>query len=162
MEMRAPIKRSKELITLSREHHDGLLLCWKINSGLDKGIAAERIVSYVLNVYENNLDTHFTEEEQHVFTLLPAYNIYRLEAENEHKILRGMIKTLASTEDGKEQLLRDFALALQKHIRYEERVLFNLIEKEAGNTALHALGGHLSRLANSNTQWHDQFWLKEK
>ena len=33
-----PIKRSEYLKPLSRDHHQGLLLCWKIRTGLKKGI----------------------------------------------------------------------------------------------------------------------------
>jgi len=38
-----PIKRSIALQPLSREHHHGLLLCWKIRTGLKKGIDIDRI-----------------------------------------------------------------------------------------------------------------------
>ena len=33
-----PIKRHKAIQPLSREHHQGLLLCWKIGKGFEKGI----------------------------------------------------------------------------------------------------------------------------
>ena len=37
MEEIKPLKRSKELAPLSREHHDGLLFAWKIKQGLANG-----------------------------------------------------------------------------------------------------------------------------
>ena len=40
MEEIKPLKRSKELAPLSREHHDGLLFAWKIKQGLANGNAS--------------------------------------------------------------------------------------------------------------------------
>jgi len=38
MEPKKPIKRDKVLQPLSHDHHQGLLLCWKIRTGIKKGI----------------------------------------------------------------------------------------------------------------------------
>ena len=51
-----PIKRSEELVSLSRDHHDGLLLSWKIRTGINKGIELKRIADYVLHSYRTELD----------------------------------------------------------------------------------------------------------
>ena len=53
-----PIKRSEFLKPISREHHHGLLLCWKIRAGLKKGIEPERIKLYQL-VLEKLLKSTF-------------------------------------------------------------------------------------------------------
>ena len=41
-----PLKRHKALQPLSRDHHHGLLLSWKIRSGFKKNIDVERIKVY--------------------------------------------------------------------------------------------------------------------
>ena len=40
-----PIKRSKELVPLSKEHHEGLLFAWKIKQGLQNGIGIEAMLT---------------------------------------------------------------------------------------------------------------------
>jgi hypothetical protein len=41
-----PLKRHAALQPLSREHHHGLLLGWKIRTGLSNGAPLERIKAY--------------------------------------------------------------------------------------------------------------------
>jgi len=65
-----PIKRSRSLAPLSRDHHDGLLLCWKIREGIRKAIEADRIRRYVAYCLEQQLALHFIEEEEVVFAVL--------------------------------------------------------------------------------------------
>src|SRR3569833_3853637 len=91
MSQTPPIKRSKELVSLSKEHHDGLLLCWKINSGLKKGNDPARNARYIVFFYVSDLCRHFIEEEKFIFPLLPAGNSLRTTAEEQHKMLRSMI-----------------------------------------------------------------------
>jgi iron-sulfur cluster repair protein YtfE (RIC family) len=91
MEKIGPIKRSKELTPLSGDHHDGLLLCWKINTGMAKKVETERIVSYVLFFYDTYLKKHFQLEEQYLFPILESNNRYRKDAEAHHVLLSKMI-----------------------------------------------------------------------
>ncbi len=50
-----PIKRHETIVQFSREHHYGLLLVWKIKQGIQKNIDPERISSYVLYFFENDI-----------------------------------------------------------------------------------------------------------
>ena len=63
---RPPIKRHNALQGVSREHHHGLLLCWKIRTGLSKNIPLERIKVYVDWFYTNYLVPHFELEETYM------------------------------------------------------------------------------------------------
>ena len=47
MQPTKPIKRNKSIQSISREHHHGLLLCWKIRQGMKKNIEPQRIKVYV-------------------------------------------------------------------------------------------------------------------
>ncbi len=47
METKKPQKRHIALQPLSREHHQGLLLSWKIRKGLSRKIEFDRIQNYV-------------------------------------------------------------------------------------------------------------------
>ena len=60
-----PIKRHKAIQPLSREHHQGLLLSWKIRTGLSKGVSTDRIKTYADWFYKTYLIPHFEEEEKH-------------------------------------------------------------------------------------------------
>lgn len=160
MVKQGPIKRSKELVSLSRDHHDGLLLCWKINTGLNKDISIERINNYILHFFDNYLEKHFEEEECSVFTLLQSDDPNRNEAELHHKLIREMIGNFRNNNQLFPLSIKYFADILEMHIRYEERVLFNIIEKEADPALLRLTGEKLTNHVNFNMDWHDQFWLK--
>lgn len=155
-----PIKRSEELVSLSREHHDGLLLSWKINTGLNKGISAYRIRSYVLYFFDNFLEPHFVEEEQNVYPLLANDNPDRRTAELQHAGLRVRIEYFKAGYELAAGLLKDFADLLSDHIRFEERVLFNTIENEANPTALRSIVKKTKKILKIDNGWNDQFWLK--
>ncbi|GAA3575326.1 hypothetical protein [Snuella lapsa] len=65
-----PLKRHKALQPLSREHHHGLLLSWKIRSGLSRNIPVERIKIYTDWFFETHLIPHFEMEEKYIFPIL--------------------------------------------------------------------------------------------
>ena len=144
---------------LSREHHDGLLLVWKIKTGLSKAIEAKRIADYVVFFYVSNLETHFKIEEKYVFSLLPEDNVLRVKAESQHNEIKEMVSTLKLAYN-KENLLQ-FADLLERHIRFEERELFNFIEQNAVPELLLAATAATDKHASSNKQyWSDEFWAK--
>jgi hemerythrin-like domain-containing protein len=159
MENRKPIKRSKELAHLSREHHEGLLLSWKINTGLNKAVPAERISSYVLFFFDKSLNSHFEEEELYVFPLLEPDSPLRREAEMQHKMLREIINGFRNNEELSPLLLKKFSELLSQHIRFEERVLFNMIENKVDNTVLKSIEEKLIDHIKCDLDWHDPFWL---
>jgi hypothetical protein len=74
MEETRPIKRSKELAPLSREHHDGLLFAWKIKQGLANDTPIETIVSYTRWFWSNHIRPHFRDEEKVLVKFLPPDN----------------------------------------------------------------------------------------
>jgi len=160
MEQPRPIKRSKELMPLSREHHDGLLLVWKIKTGLSKAIEAKRIAGYVVFFYVSTLEAHFNLEEEFVFSLLPEDNVLRVKAESQHNEIKEMVSTLKLAYN-KENLLQ-FADLLERHIRFEERELFNFIEQNAIPELLLIAAAAMDSHASSNKQyWNDEFWAKK-
>lgn len=158
-----PIKRREELVILSREHHEGLLLCWKIRTGLSNNVTEDRIIAYTIYFYNTFLKEHFAEEEMYVFTLLPENDAMVVKAIEDHDIINGMIKTLDSVRNKKEWL-ETFAYELEQHIRYEERQLFGYIEQQAEKTALEETGKKLANPQNAHVKqsWTDIFWDEKK
>lgn len=125
--MPEPIKREDALKALSRDHHHGLLLCWKIRQGIKRNIATERIKRYVDWFWNNHLIQHFEIEEKLLFPILGNQNELVKQTLTEHRRLKRLF------ENGND-IHKSISLIeeeLEKHIRFEERVLFNEIQKVA-------------------------------
>jgi hemerythrin-like domain-containing protein len=161
MELRKPIKRSSEIAPLSREHHDGLLLCWKIRSGIKNELDAGRITGYVLFYWETHLKAHFLDEEKYLFPLLSADHPKLAQAIREHGELVQQINNLQKTQTY--SALSKFADELEAHIRFEERDLFNVIEQLADNVQLKKAGAQVAkRMHTTQHTWTDNFWEKQE
>ncbi|WP_452220503.1 hemerythrin domain-containing protein [Lacinutrix salivirga] len=127
-----PQKRHKALQPLSREHHHGLLLSWKIRAGFSKNIAPERIRVYADWFFKTHLIPHFEMEEAHIFTILEQDNELVKKALTDHRRLK---RLFAETGDDA-KTLRKIEGELEQHIRFEERVLFPEIQKIATETQM--------------------------
>src|SRR5688572_20520766 len=58
-----PLKRNPNLVPLSREHHYGLLFCWKLKQGLANGTDPEILRKYTLHFWKNTLRSHCEKED---------------------------------------------------------------------------------------------------
>ncbi|MDD7888029.1 hemerythrin domain-containing protein [Flavivirga sp. 57AJ16] len=150
-----PQKRHKALQPLSREHHHGLLLAWKIRAGLDKNVSPNQMQDYALWFYKTHLIPHFDIEESHVFNILG--NDHRLikKALDEHKQIIELFQELEIKPDT--IILNTIANTLDNHIRFEERVLFPKIQNVATEEQYNAIERvHHSVVFVDN--YKDEFW----
>jgi len=154
--MTAPIKRHDSLQPFSRDHHHGLLLCWKIREGFKRNIAPERMKQYTDWFWNNHLQQHFEAEEQYIFPVLAPDDPLIVQALKEHKVL----KHLFEHQENVAVTLSEIEKILNEHIRFEERILFKKIQETATFGQLKVIETHHS--ANSCDDWHDEFWTKEK
>lgn len=153
-----PIKRNPAIVRFSRDHHFGLLLVWKIREGFRRSIEAERISLYVTKFFENELVPHFRDEEENLFTRLPEDDKMRLQAENDHKKLNELIEHLMNNGND-EIMLSEFADLLEKHIRFEERELFNFIQESLTAAELAEIeSAHAPVKCSTDSEWKDIFW----
>lgn len=156
-----PIKRSEHIMKLSKEHHSGLLFCWKIRQGLKGEVAAERILKYTKYFWSNHLDEHFREEETILF--FPLKDELVQKAIEDHKQIKHTLDTLqeSSAEDTKQKLAH-LANLIDDHIRYEERKLFPHLEKTLSEAQLKKIGKLLEaqQSAPLTDDFEDQFWIK--
>ena len=129
------MKRHEALVHLSRDHHFGLLLCWKLKEGLKKDISVERMSKYIVLFYEQNLKPHFAEEEETIFLILGNAHPLIEEAISQHRELEKMISDGFETPE-QIQTFRDL---LELHIRTEERQIFPEIENTATEEELQNL-----------------------
>lgn len=154
----APLKRAPALIRFSQEHHHGLLCVWKIRQGFHKSVSNERISRYVLHFFETDLRQHFKMEEEKLFVKLPPDNAMRIDAENDHKMIYTLIEDLKQTP-GDKKLLENFADTLEKHIHFEERQLFQHMQKVFSEQQLEEIAAATAIAEPAcETAWSDAFW----
>jgi iron-sulfur cluster repair protein YtfE (RIC family) len=138
---------------LSRQHHQGLLLCWKIRKGFSTNVDPERIKKYANWFFDEHLLQHFNEEEQVLFPILGNEHELIKKAKAEHRRLKRLF-------DSKTDIMKSLHYIeeeLEQHIRFEERVLFNVIQDAA-------TPGQLQKLENLHNEEQfcenseDVFW----
>lgn len=155
-----PIKRSPQLVKLSRDHHFGLLLAWKIRQGIRFEVAAPRITVFVLETFRKEVEPHFQQEENCIFSLLPPDDALRLQAEKEHVWLR--TQSVELEHDMSYERLSAFADFLDAHIRFEERQLFNYIEEKSSQEQLRQAERCIAAMPQPQLEnWADEFWVKK-
>lgn len=160
MKQHTPVKRHPSLVAMSADHHFGLLLAWKIEEGLRRNIAPDRISRYVLFYFDNDLQQHFQEEETLLFSRLPADDAFRMRAETEHGTLRELATGIRQHAEDT-VLLKAFADTLRYHIRFEERTLFNHLQETLAPAVLEQAAIHAkNRGPELEAQWNDEFWKK--
>lgn len=151
-----PLKRRKELQALSRDHHHGLLLGWKIREGFRNEIEHERINKYVQWFWNNHLKDHFEREEKWVFPLLGHNHPLVRRALTEHRRLERLINANRDLHKNLSLLEEEIEI----HIRFEERSLFKAIQDkldELDNTQIAQLEKELNH-PTFNENYQDQFW----
>lgn len=149
-----PQKRHRALQPVSREHHYGLLLSWKIRAGFNKNIDPKRIKEYVDWFFEHHLIPHFEMEEMHIFTILNKDNDLIKRALADHRRL----KRLFTETENEAITLNKIEEELDRHIRFEERVLFPEIQKVATENQFAFIDG-LHQGTDFTDKLDDEFWL---
>ena len=153
MTNKKPIKRHPALQPVSREHHQGLLLCWKIRTGLAKKVEISRIKTYVDWFYEHHILPHFRMEESTIFPVLGNNHELVRRALTEHRRLKMLFEERTEVDES----LRRLEKELEAHIRFEERVLFNEIQNAATPKELEEIKRvHVEEDFRENTS--DLFW----
>lgn len=158
MEKKNPIKRHEALKPLSRDHHHGLLLCWKIRQGIKFGVEPQRMKRYTDWFKGVYLYPHFEVEEQSVFPVLGSENEHVKKALAEHRRLKRLF------DDG-EEFLKTLSLIeeeLEGHIRFEERVLFNEVQQVASARQFEEIERKHHTIPFSDEEWDDHFWERKK
>ncbi len=153
MEKKKPIKRHIALQPLSRQHHFGLLFSWKIRKGFLKNIEIERLQEYANWFFINEIKPHFNDEEKYLFPILDAENELIKRALKEHRRLNQLFQDTTGPEKSLLQLEKE----LVAHIRFEERILFNEIQKVATASQLQKIE-EIHRQLPKTPDYHDPFW----
>ena len=162
MKKQTPIKRHQAIVSFSKDHHFGLLLVWKIRQGMNKAVNPERISNYVTFFFKEDLEKHFKEEEQLLFSKLPADDVLRKQAEADHQAIYKLVAAIEKKKDDA-VLLNKLADELEKHIRFEERELFNHLQDNIKADDLEAIANRFPNSSKAiDEKWKDVFWEIKK
>jgi iron-sulfur cluster repair protein YtfE (RIC family) len=141
------MKRNKNLVLLSHDHFNGLTLANLIKKGapvfsrLPNDIPGK--LRYTLNAYDSEIKQHFLDEEEILFPAVegrdPEIDKLIEQVLEEHCRIRDLISALRVGIETEENLNR-LGSMLEKHIRTEERILFNKIETVLEQNELEELG----------------------
>jgi hemerythrin-like domain-containing protein len=154
-----PIKRSEQLAPLSREHHDGLLFAWKLRQGLNNNTAIETLRNYCHWFWKQHIKKHFHDEEDILLMFIPSDNKLAIQLREEHDNIRELILSIDHKPDTITiGLLADF---ISRHIRFEERILFNYLERNLSQRQLDHIHSQLEIVPISSDEWKEEFWLKK-
>jgi len=148
-----PLKRSAHLKPISRDHHHGLLLCWKIREGFKRNVSTERIKRYTDWFWQTQLADHFHLEETYIFPILGNDHELVKRALAEHRRLKRLFEQEAEVW----RSLNLIEEELDSHIRFEERILFNEIQQVATEPQLAAVAKHHQHAPHCEN-WSDPFW----
>lgn len=148
-------KRHRALKPLSHEHNEVLILCSRIGEGLQMHISANRIKNYVDWLKTDYLDPHFELERNYVFPILGNHNVRVKRALANHRRLNRLFDERTNLNI----ILNRIEEELGSYIRFEERILYNEIQKIATAEELQILEKIHHDLSFSEEVWEDRFWL---
>jgi hemerythrin-like domain-containing protein len=153
------VKRHPALRDLSSDHHQGLVHARHLKQGAEtlgggegaKSINTEQIVTEFLAFWVEHTVHHFREEEE---IMLPAFSRYGdpsaepvIRMLMEHVQIRRLVDDLgreASGDGPSVDTMQALAELFRAHIRYEEDVVFPLIESAMPEAALLDMAAQLS------------------
>jgi hypothetical protein len=138
------VKRHPALAALSRDHHHALVVAQRLKRS--SAASAEEARQCFLEYWERDGAAHFREEED---VLLPA--LARFTDPDQPVVARVLIDhvrirslALEAGEGAPLERLQALGLALERHVRREERELFPLLERALPDAALRDLAAALS------------------
>ena len=158
------ILRHSTLQPLSRQHHQGLLVSLLLDKGLKKNASLKEMRDFILQFWEDELRQHFEKEDLLFLPLVDTYPQlieHLTQLKNEHQEIRMLIQKL-NNEIRSEQLetITSFSNNLEKHIRFEERQLFNIIQETLPENELNNFESELNLITEKEfcTKYPVKFW----
>ena len=143
--------RDPALIPLSQQHHNGLALCILTERGIAADASPEnlgKLSRRIIDRYEIELTNHFGIEEQLLFPMIErelGKMAILAELIADHRTLEGMIDQLRTAPSA--ERLEKFCELLRRHIRREENVLFQEIQRRLPEGALETVAKEIDARA---------------
>jgi hemerythrin-like domain-containing protein len=147
--------RDPSLIPLSRQHQHALALCVRLDRAIQAGeIDLEAWQAEIEQQFEGEIAIHFAAEEKELFPVAARFLEIRPLVDEllaEHVVLRDYFARAAARSLDTASLGK-FGEKLVKHIRKEERQLFEGMQKVMNSEELAALGAGLDESLKNTTQ----------
>ena len=151
---RHPMKRHPALIPLSHDHHDALVVAQALILGQSPAARSDwptdrrTQVNRVIAFFTHTLRSHFEVEEAHLFPTvlahLPGEADLVAQLLDEHDAIRAQVRELErNSTTALTVRLPALGRLLEAHVRHEERVLFETMQREMTPAALESLGSQL-------------------
>jgi len=135
--------RDKNLVPLSRQHQHALALCVRLDRAVQAGdFDPEAWQTEIQQHFEQEISVHFAAEEKELFPQAARFPEMKPLVEEllaEHTLLRDCFSR-AATRSLDTAGLADFVEKLARHIRKEERQLFEGLQKLMSPAELASLG----------------------
>jgi len=155
------MKRHRSFLTLSREHHDGLLLATRLQQGTG---ALTRMWShdihwqaeYITRFFDEQLETHFRCEEQIVFPVsieyVPDQQRTVESLLDQHRQMRTLVEYFRHpTGPVLASKIQEFGRILEQHIRIEEREFFPQCEDHIPEDVLRDMEARMKKFEEGSS-----------
>ena len=150
------MKRAVALQPLSHQHHNSLMACLLISKGISKRANPDIISDFITRLYKEDLQPHFKKEEEIVFPALKSQAMKTL-LQREHDTISILAQRITNVHDY--ALMETFHKLLEQHVRFEERVVFNNVQEQAGEDVLHKMEeGLKDSVARKCSDYPHKFW----
>ncbi|HEY0678266.1 MAG TPA: hemerythrin domain-containing protein [Chitinophagaceae bacterium] len=155
------MKRDVSLQPLSWQHHDTLMACLMIEKGVRKKTDLKVLQDFTRQLWDRDINAHFLLEENHLVPYLrqkqfPEYIIQSLL--RDHELLRVLSQRVLNGGASYEGFLA-FSKLLEKHVRFEERLVFEKVQELIPENELRIVGSHFpSQPANTCKSYPVKFW----
>jgi hypothetical protein len=122
------VKRAPELVPLSREHHEALVLARRACEPERPDAEPATLAAHLAQRWDTHFEPHFRREEQCLLPALAAAGAgaAAADARQQHGRLRALV---ASLKAGDLAQLPAWGAAMRDHVHWEERFLFPLAER---------------------------------
>jgi iron-sulfur cluster repair protein YtfE (RIC family) len=141
--------RDPNLVPLSHQHQHALALCVRIGKAFEEVHDTPDVHQWeleIVQIFDHELSFHFTAEEKVLFPIADRFeDLQQLvdELRIEHTLLRRNVEN-ARKRQFRVTDLQVFTAMLSEHIRKEERVLFQELQRLLPEDALSRLGQDLN------------------
>jgi predicted nucleic acid-binding Zn ribbon protein len=153
-----PIKRHDALVPLSRDHYVGLVHAHRLMKAASKDrVARHKALADFLEAWRTEIEPHFRDEERLLPPLI-ADEDDRRRLLDEHAAIERVASeavTKRRAVDPEPGFVEGLGQSLERHIRWEERVLFNRVQESASERQLKELADATQQVERARNRGRD-------
>lgn len=137
----APLSRHEALAPFSRDHYVGLVQAHHMIKASDAdAVARRKAVAEFVDAWDHDIAQHFRDEENFLIELMSPEDRERMLQDHAGiSMLTAQARELRRQADPDRTTIRRLGEALERHIRWEERELFNHLQQQLGSEQIDRL-----------------------